>query len=229
MLHPKSFNEIYKLTLAGLVSCYCKRKKKSFSFEVFTLDIFSIIYGLDDRNIQDPYEIVMQFVSEEDRNKGQEYVISSPYSAILVASTFLMRAGFVSEENNIDLAWSYMADARYWYGVVESTEGIEKAYAETVVSTKREAALKGAKARGDVYPPVIFYAHELARELCPKSTRWKSRNHAVQSIKKKVMQFASDKSIRLSEGQADVTLGKWLAKMPDAGELFPTKKLKKEA
>lgn len=223
--HPSSFMSIFNETVAGLAYSYGRIKKIDYPLERFLSEIMSVVRNLDNSDVHDLHEIVKQFVSNEDKEKGREYLFGSATSALLVATTFLVRASN-AYQSNVDLGWSYMADARYWYGAVRSSDGIEKSYKETVVTTKRDTASKGAKARNEKIAPVKFYAQELARKYSPKNGGWTSKNQAVQRIKEEVRKFAHDAGVNLSANQADVTIRKWLSDMPDVSVIFPAKNVR---
>lgn len=222
------FDDLFKKTASGLSIRYCEIENIDVGSDEFWVKIVAPIHGGDDSRVVDPYGIIKQFVSLEEKEKGGSHLSGSPKSAIIVATTFLMRSLRTYQEGNLDLAWSHLAAARYWYGVLLATGGIEKAYEKTVVDTRRETALKGAKARDEKYAPARLYAQNLAREKLKKNIGWGSRNHAVQSIKSQVLQYAAAAGIGLRESYVENTLDKWLAEMPDADELFPRRKLKKE-
>lgn len=83
------------------------------SFEHFAHDILCANQQNDDPKVGDAYEILLQFVSEEDRKKGKEHAASSKDASIIMAATYLNRSRVAYIEGNLDLAWSYIADARF--------------------------------------------------------------------------------------------------------------------
>ena len=223
MKHRLSLPDLWKLTFESLRYEYEILKKKAISREDFAREIYSIVFNNNDPNVEDFYEIPMQFVSDEIKKKGKEYVARTPYAPLLTASAFLARCIKAYENREMDLAWSYMTDVRYWTGVVRTFRGIEAAYQQTVKETKRNVASKGAQARAENYDVLSQFSYKLVHEKEPRPSGWKSRRHAVQVIKKHVLAHAKELKIKLSENQADRTIGNWLAKMPDATQLFSKK------
>ncbi len=107
-----SFENLHALILEILRSEYEQTKGVAISFEHFAHDILAPISRIDDPKVGDAYEILLQFVSEEDRKKGKEHAASSKDASIIMAATYLNRSRVAYIEGNLDLAWSYIADAR---------------------------------------------------------------------------------------------------------------------
>ncbi len=223
-----SFENLHALILEILRSEYEQTKGVAISFEHFAHDILAPISRIDDPKVGDAYEILLQFVSEEDRKKGKEHAASSKDASIIMAATYLNRSRVAYIEGNLDLAWSYIADARFWNGVTCAARGIDSAYKQTVKETAKETkhgvAVKGAQARAKSFELLKKFAQDQACSNEPKLCGWKSRNHAVQTIKNSVLKYAKENEIKLSENQADRTIDNWLATMPDADHFFSKKK-----
>lgn len=123
-----------------------------------------------------------------------------------------------------ELAWIYLAEASYWCGVTLAQKGIEQAYHQTVGDTKRLIASTGASKRAESYQVIKQFAYKMVLKKMPPKNGWQSRNHAVQAVKDATIRFAKRKRIRMSVDQAGKTIDSWLAKMPEAASLFPSKK-----
>ena len=227
MRHPIAFEDLHALILESLRADFEITKGRTISFEDFARDILAPICGNDDPAVEDAYEIILQFVSEDDRKKGKEHVSRTKSAAIIVAAAYLNRSRLAHIDGNLDLAWSYIADARYWNGVASASRGIDSAFRQTVSETKRGVATKGAQARAQSYDVLAQFAQHQARTRAPENGGWQSRNQAVQSVKGIVLARAKEVNVRLSENQADKTIDKWLARMPDS-ERFFSKKTKKK-
>lgn len=185
----------------------------------------------DDRTIEDPVDILMQFASASEKAEGRDKIAKSPIGAIVVSSVYWVRAGVARSEGDTSLAWSYLADARFWCGVSISQMGIDQARERTIVKTREKATIEahadkaksGAAGRDKAYEPVREFAYKLAREMRPESG-WQSRSQAVKRISSQTLEYSLEHPPRLKEESVERTLDKWLSNMPDAVDLFPTKK-----
>ena len=220
------------LTFGNLSSCYTHRKPQA-TDEAFTAEVIAPIVQHDDRRVEDPTAMLMLYVSESDRAKGPDRLVKSPYGAIVLSCAYCLRATAAAfQEVDMELAWSYMADARYWCGVAISSVGIDAARERTITETREISLLEervakakdGAGARNKAYEPLRQHVYSLARERRPDSG-WKSRAHAVKVISEAAYQYSVqyDGPELKKEGMGK-TLDGWLAKMPGAAELFSAKK-----
>ncbi|MFP3555511.1 hypothetical protein SB861_33075 [Paraburkholderia sp. SIMBA_049] len=224
------------LTLSNLSNCYTHKKPQA-TFDTFLQEIVAPIVELDDSRVEAPGEMLMLYVSESDKAKGPDWLAKSPYGPIIISCAYCVRAGDAIKKGDSELAWSYMADARYWCGVAISSKGIDEARDRTIVETREKAfaeALKskgeaGAKARSEAYEPLREHVFELVRNQRP-SSGWKSRSHAVKVISEPAYAFSLDYGgPQLKRDGIGKTLDGWLSKMPDALELFPPRSSKNKA
>lgn len=226
--HELDLERFVSLTLGNLSNCYAALQPGR-QLADFIPGILNVVGTKDDPSIETPVEIVMQFVSEADRAKGPDWIARSPNGSLIVSCAYCLRAMRAMKSGNLNLAWSYMADARYWCGVAISCKGIDEARERTIVETSAEAlatkARSGAEARNKAYEPVRERVYELARERRPASG-WRSRSHAVRVISDEAYAFSVKNGPELKKDGIGKTLDGWLAKMPDASTLFPPKRTK---
>jgi len=194
------------------------------AFEDFMNEVFAVVNGHDDQSVEDPYEIERLFIRAADPAIAFEKVAGSPFAPMIVSCTFARRAMVASEAGEPEQAWIYLAEASFWCGVTLAEKGIDQAYHQTVGDTKRLQATLGANKRIEKYQPVVEFAYQRVREMRPASRGWQSRTQAVQAIKADVLAFGETVQVSMSEEQAGKTIDGWLAKMPDAAELFPGRK-----
>ncbi|NHV25942.1 hypothetical protein [Burkholderia sp. D-99] len=217
------------LTLDSLMNCYIYQKPGA-TEDDFADRIMMPVMSRDDRTVEDPVDIVMQFASASDKAAGRDKIAKSPYGAIVVSSVYWVRAGVALKKGDTSLAWSYLADARFWCGVSISQVGIDQARERTITRTHEKATTEaranhgksGAAGRDKAYEPVRDYAYKLTREMRPESG-WRSRSQAVKRISGFVLEYSIEHPPRLKESGFEKTLDKWLAGMPDSAELFPGK------
>lgn len=144
---------------------------------------------------------------------------------LLISCAYCMQGMRALDDNERELAWSYMADARYWCAMTLSLKGIEVARAETIRETRKNTARKGGLMHADrLYKNTKEEAFRLARERATLGKGWPSRRNAANSIKNSVLDFAKKNNQPLSEQQAANTIYNWLKGMPDADTIFPKKK-----
>ncbi|WP_434716941.1 hypothetical protein P5X00_14620 [Paraburkholderia sp. A2RO-4L] len=220
----KYFSDV---TLSSLAGCYI-HLKPGIGEDEFVSQILTPVAVNDDPSIDEPIEIVMSCASDDDRAKGPDWVSRTPYGPVIVGSAYCLRAIRAMKAGDVELAWSLMADARYWAGVAVSSKGIDGARERTIASVKREPGLRGAAGRDKAYEPVREFASKMAKKKRPPQKGWQSRSHAVRTIKDVTLWFAKRKGVPLSEDHAGVTIDKWLKKMPEAAALFPEKKNSKK-
>lgn len=215
------------ITVSNLGSCYMHLKPGTGS-EDFVQQILRVVAENDDPSIEEPIEIVMSCVSDEDRAKGPGWIARSPYGSIIVATAYYFRVHRAMRAGDMSLAWSFMADARYWAGVALSSKGVGEARENTIATVKRERGLVGAVGKDKTYEPVRQFAYKMVRKRQPPQKGWQSRSHAAQTIKAVTLRFAKRLGVDMSVDQAGKTIGGWLSGMPDAAALFPTKKNSKK-
>lgn len=221
--HELDLERFVRLTLGNLSNSYAALQPGRQSAD-FIPGILNVVGIKDDPSIESPVEIIMQFVSEADRVKGADWIASSPNGPVIVSCAYCLRALRAMKSNDLNLAWSYMADARYWCGVAVSGKGIDEAREKAGVEIKSEIGRTGATGRDRKFEPVRQFAYAMVREKRPPQKGWPSRAEAVKGVKDSTLHFAKEKGVSMSEDQADTTIDKWLKEMPDADVFFPKKK-----
>lgn len=228
--HELDFTQFANITLANLASCYTNLKLGT-QAEDFIREILNVVGTMDDPAVENPIEIIMQFVSSSDKAKGPDWIASSPYGAIIVSCTYCLRAIGAFKAGRQNLAWSYMADARYWCGVSISSKGLAKAYEHTVLTTSDKAAaeaiqskaMAGAKGRDKLYEPVREFVYQRVRS---RERKWNSMNQAAQLIVNPALEFMAENCKKIKKIPSKESFEKrikvWLGRMDDAGLLFET-------
>lgn len=217
-LHPHSLNEMMTLTVQHLYVAYTVAVE-DIPGEVFIEKVLKPLPKLDSTESDQPLEILLQYATDEAKAKGNDAIARAPVSPILLSATFYFRAGLARDNNQSDAAWSYLAEARYWCGIAMAGKGLESALQQAAGGLKREMAAAGAKGRSGKYQPLRDLAFDFARKNAPPSG-WRSRSHAVQSVKSRVQDKARALGIELSAENIDKTIHGWLSSMPDATQLF---------
>ncbi len=217
-LHPYSLNELMVLTVQHLYVAYTVAVE-DIPGEMFIKKVLKPLPGLDSRGSDQPLEILLQYVTDEVKAKGNDAIARAPVSPILLSATYYFRAGRARDNNQTDAAWSYLAEARYWCGIAMAGKGLESALQQAAGGLKRDMAAAGAKGRSGKYQPLRDLAFDFARNSVPPGG-WRSRNHAVQSVEPTVRDLATTLGIELSTENVDKTIHGWLSSMPDATQLF---------
>ncbi|WP_028213207.1 hypothetical protein [Paraburkholderia mimosarum] len=213
----------FDITLSNIGNCYMHLKPGA-GGEEFVSQILTPVAVNDDPSIEEPIEIVMSCASAEDRVKGPDWVARTPYGPIIVGSAYCLRGIRAMKAGDTELAWSLLADARYWAGVAISSKGIEEARESTIASVKRAAGVLGASGRDKLFEPVRQFAYKMVKKKRPPQKGWQSRNHAVKTIKDVTLRFAKRRGLQMSPDQAGKTIDGWLAGMPEAAMFFPQRK-----
>lgn len=150
------------------------------------------------------------------------------YGPMLISCAYCIEALHYSNLDQRELAWSRMAESRYWCGVTLASQGLETARDKTVIATRKATGKKAAAARSEInYKQTKDEAFRLVRERKPALKGWQSRRQAMLLIKDDVIEFAERYGKALSASQAEKTIYEWLAQMPDATTIFPQTKTNK--
>lgn len=215
--------ECIDLTLDSLAECHAELKKSRPGVSFMT-DVLIPIRQHDDEQVVAPLEIAIQFLSDADKPNGAVALAKSPVTPILISAALCSRSLKAEIRGDIELAWRYLADARYWSGVAHAGRGIDVAHDKTVMlassEARKENARSGAQAREKKYEALREYACELARK--PPPGGWRSRSHAVTVIAPRLLPRPDSEGQKL-RGDGERTVEKWLKAMPDASSLFTRK------
>lgn len=223
--HELDFNFFLKITRLNLEKCYKNQTPEPEQCD-FNLEVLNVVDLHDDPAIEGPVEIISQFVPEELKKNGNDWIARSPHGPIIISSAYLSRARKAMNEADPDTAWSYLADTMYWCGISVSGLSIDELLKKTVVNTKKSLAKSGGKAKDEKYEPLRQYLFQLVRDKKPASG-WTSRSHAVRSVLKDAQSFSQEGTPKLVE-ESSKTIDKWLAMMPDAASLFPIRERKRK-
>lgn len=230
-----------KTTSLTLVTCY-KMLKHDEPAGNFIKAIQTFVETILDPSIESPWEIIMQFFAGIANMKSVDEIARSAIGPVIVGSVHVVRARRAMESNDLDLAWSYIADARHWCGISVCDRDVEIGLPQ-VINTEREKASAetltsqgkaGVEAQEVVRERLRAYVYEEARR---REDRWESRTHAVRVISKKAINFVHEEQAKAqSEGRKsqlpkirgslanfERTVDSWLRGMPDALSLFAAK------
>lgn len=241
-LDVKTFHDI---TLQNLWTCYLKLTPDA-TQERFVAEILNKVNEHDHPGIDDPMGILKAISSEEDLEKGDDWLATSPIGTIIVSCAYCLRATRALRYGNSEVAWSYMADARYWCGAAIADKGIGEVIEQTRASALTAAAKRANEARQHAYDIYRRMAWRLARQKRPPLRGWQALDHAVTSIREPFLQFVAavvaanerraerNKSLPKHQAKKPVVVPKtasiekrleeWLGKMPDRDQLFPRTK-----
>lgn len=147
--------------------------------------------------------------------------------AMTISCAYSMQAVRAYANNNIEPAYLYLAEARYWCGAMNATSRIEQLREAAIVGTRKAVSSHANKVRNEGFAKMRVEAFRLAKEKCPIG-KWTSRLNAAENIKDLVVKFG----LELKEGErkhltptrAAKTIADWLKQMPDADKFFQTHK-----
>lgn len=213
---PGRLDSLAELTLNELSSFYFHSNPEK-NEDAFTKEFFIPMLGKNSLSGDSCLEI-FESINAEDKSANLKY------APMVISCAYCVQAIKELERNQRELAWFYVAEARYWCGVVRASVGIEESRDKTIKATRKNTAQKGGKALAESkYKEIKDEVFKLAREKRPEKNGWRSRLHAAKDIKIDVLKFACEKKLTLSEEQAETTIYGWLKKMPDAASLFPNR------
>lgn len=132
--------------------------------------------------------------------------------AIVKSATYAVCAHRAVEQGEHTLAWSYIGNAQYCLGLVEGLLLLEPALGYVVA----ERSKSGAQKRDAKFAPL----RQLARELAAKKS-YPSKRQAALGIKDEILVAARERSISLSEMQAERTITGWLEGMSFSSKRQP--------
>lgn len=243
--HKLGVQAFHDITLRNLWACYLKFVPDA-TEEQFVAEVLNKVNANDHPGIDDPVGILKAIVSLTDQEKGDDWVATSPMGTIIVSCAYVLRASRAQKHGNPEMAWSYMADARFWCGAAIADKGIGEVIEQTRASTITAAAKSGNTGRQRAYAIYRLMAWRLARRKRPPLHGWRSLNHAVETIHEPFLKFVAavvaanerreEKNEALPKRQQkkpvvvpktatiEKRLEEWLGKMPDRAQLFPRAK-----
>lgn len=240
--HKLDVRAFHDITLRNLWTCYLKLAPDR-TEQQFVAEILDKVNEHDHPGIDDPLGILKSIVSKDDLEKGDDWIATSPIGTIIVSCAYVLRAVRAQRHGNPEMAWSYMADARFWCGAAIADKGIGEVIEQTRASTLSDAAKRANDARQQAYDIYRRMAWRLARRERPPLRGWQSLDHAVATIQVPFLQFvdaavvanarrdARNNSLPKNQAKKLIVipktatiedrLEKWLKKMPDYDQLFP--------
>lgn len=194
----------------------------------FEQDIWEPVVSLDNSEVDDPIEIVRQFLPPSDRSMARDKIDGSWWSPVMVATAYCHRAREAVVRGDHDLGWVYLVDAGYLCGSARAGNGIADAMQIAVDTIQQQGVAVfsqvGNKAQKAESEALIAEAYRLVREKKPADGLWPTIGDAASAIKPDVLAFAAKRKIKkASDGYMELRLRRALGKMPDAAELFSTK------
>lgn len=243
--HKLDVRAFHDITLRNLWACYLNLIPDA-TEQQFVAEILNKVNEHDHPGIDDPVEILKTIVSNEDLERGDDWIATSPIGTIIVSCAYVLRATRAQKQGNTEMAWSYMADARFWCGAAIADKGIGEVVEQTHADTLSAAGRLANEGRQRAYNIHRLMAWRLARRKRPPQRGWQSLGHAATTIEGPFLQFIdavcaanarrAERNKLLPKNQAKklVVIPKtanivnqlqtWLGQMPDRGQLFPPPK-----
>ncbi|NKJ47189.1 hypothetical protein CIC12_10630 [Burkholderia sp. SG-MS1] len=243
--HKLDVQALFNITIENLYTCFAKVVPDA-TQQRFVAEILERVNACDHPGIDDPVGILKLVASEYDLQKGDEWIATSPIGTIIVSCAYALRASRAQRHGDVEIAWSYMADARFWSGAAIADKGIGEVIEQTRASTRVDSAKLGNDGRNRAYNIYRRMAWRLVRQKRPQQRGWQSVRHAAETIRKPFLQFVEavasanarreERNKTLPRGQAkklvvipktatiERRLRDWFAEMPDRGQLFPPAK-----
>ncbi|MBC3809277.1 hypothetical protein H8K52_18210 [Undibacterium seohonense] len=145
--------------------------------------------------------------------------------SMMTSCAYLFDAERAKGAGDMDKAWKFMAEARYWNGVMIGADKYNNAFSIAEFTIKETNAKSGAEARAKKYLPLKHEAYRLIEACRPNNSAWKSVSHARTVIKKKLFEFAKlNKYPELSDQQFVRTFATWVRQMPNSQNFFESSK-----
>lgn len=220
-----------QLALRMLADCYIKLKPGSTNRDFF-LEIVDWVEKYDSPSVDNPDEIVKQFLRPELDEKVLCWLAQQVVGPILISVAYCVRARRNYQLGFHEVAWSDTANAMYWCGVARTANGIDALMLKTRTEARAEGAAQaisnkgksGAAKRSKGFEPLRERARQCA--LLPNK-KWSSRTQAANVITKELLKYCEEQAV-LAEVKmrppACRTVYEWLGEIPEATFLFPSKK-----
>jgi hypothetical protein len=243
--HKLGIPAFHDITLENLWTCYLKFAPDA-SQKEFVAEILEKVNACDHPGIDDPLGILKSIVSKDDLEKGDDWIATSPIGTIIVSCAYVLRASRAQKHGDAEIAWSYMADARFWCGAAIADKGIGEVIEQTRASTRTNTAKPGNDGRNRAYNIYRRMAWRLTRRKRPPLRGWQSLDHAARTIQEPFVEFVKavvasnarreKRNELLPKNQAkklvvipktdtiERRIKSWLRDMPDRGQLFPPAK-----
>ena len=153
----------------------------------------------------------------------------SLFHLIQIACAFCIQAQAADAVREGALARSYLMDAYLYLGMAKtgatSISQVERLRDEVARDTLSTHARQSAAANADPWGKAKDEAIKLIRKRAFAGERWATPSEAARAIAPEVNNFLTQHSPKRfqSSKQGNVTIAKWLTKMPEAAELFVSK------
>jgi hypothetical protein len=186
--HKLGIQAFHDITLENLWTCYLKFAPDA-TQEDFVAEILENVNACDHPGIDDPLGILKSVLSREDLEKGDDWIAASPIGTIIVSCAYVLRASRAQNHGDSEIAWSYMADARFWCGAAIADKGIGEVIEQTRASTRTDTAKPGNDGRNRAYNIYRRMAWRLTRRKRPPLRGWQSLDHAARTIQEPFVEF----------------------------------------
>jgi hypothetical protein len=243
--HKLDIRAFHDITLRNLWTGYLKFAPDA-TEEQCVDEILNKVNAHDHPGIDEPLGILRSVSSKDDLEKGDDWITTSPIGTIIVSCAYVLRASRAHKHGNTEIAWSYMADARFWCGAAIADKGIGEVIEQTRANSGSEAARHANNGRQRAYSIHRRMAWRLARRKRPPQRGWPSLPHAAKIIRGPFLEFLDavvtanakraerNKSLPQKQPKKLVVVPKtanieeqlerWLKEMPDRDQIFPPAK-----
>lgn len=151
------------------------------------------------------------------------------FHLIQISCAFCIQAQAADALREGPLARSYLMDAYLYLGMAKtsatSSAQVERLRVDVARYTRSTHARQSAAANADPWGKAKDEAMKLIRKRASAGERWATPSEAARAIDPEVDNFLKQHSTKRfqSSRQRNVTIAKWLRKMPEAAELFASK------
>jgi len=180
-------------------------------------------------DIVHPMEVLEELNGEDVMDERKKTHTDPPhptavFDGMYVACAYALQAKKAVDRAERELAWSYLADARFWCGTLVAARSVKTVAPSLIVQSRKLNGAKGGFKNGGNKKMALVKAeaHRLAIEMKPPLNGWKSKHHAATTIKSKVIDFSKSIDSEMSAERAVKTITEWLSAMPNRAQLFPS-------
>lgn len=151
------------------------------------------------------------------------------FHLIQISCAFCIQAQAADALRDEPLARSYLMDAYLYLGMAKtgatSNAQVERLRADVARDSLSTHARQSAAANADPWGKAKCEAMKLIRKRVSAGERWSTSSEAARAIAPDVDKFLTQHSQKRFQSltQRNVTIAKWLRKMPEAAELFASK------
>lgn len=180
-----------------------------------------LIRSADDPAIDEPVGIIKLLFSAMGVDLKDDQAGKMRGGSAMVALVYVWRAGVANEEGDRDRAWPYLCAGAYWAGYAKSGSVVDDLQK---LERKSQAAL-AAHAKAGKYAPLKEYARKIVDGRLGPGRKWPSVLNAAETIFAEVEAYRKYAGLPVSP-ISQRTLEDWLAKMPEAADVFENRRKK---